>query len=115
MAIPVDFYGKHPLDLPFTLRKRVAVAAAISSGTPWLVLDEPTLGQDRDNTAATARLIQALAEAGTGLILISHSSRLTSGVAGMALHLEHGVIHPAEASRSKSRQSGQAPERGPVD
>lgn len=37
---------EHPLDLPFTLRKRVAIAATLARGTPAFVLDEPTLCQD---------------------------------------------------------------------
>ncbi len=37
---------EHPLDTPFVIRKRIALAATIAMGRPWLVLDEPTLGQD---------------------------------------------------------------------
>jgi energy-coupling factor transport system ATP-binding protein len=92
MAIPEALYRRHPLDLPFALRKRVAVAAAISSGAPWLVLDEPSLGQDCHNTSAFAILIRAVAEAGTGVILISHSRRLQSEVPGQTLWLEGGVV-----------------------
>jgi energy-coupling factor transporter ATP-binding protein EcfA2 len=97
MAIPDDLLGKHPLDLPFTLRKRVAVAAAISSGAPWLVLDEPSLGQDSRNTSAIAALIQGLARAGTGVILISHSARLTRA-ADRILMLNDGVCTLAPTS-----------------
>jgi energy-coupling factor transport system ATP-binding protein len=92
LAIPATLHDKHPLDLPFTLRKRVAVAAAISSGTPWLVLDEPSLGQDCHNTSAMAALIKTLATAGAGLIVISHSSRLAAETPGVTLQLEQGRI-----------------------
>jgi ABC-type cobalt transport system, ATPase component len=102
MAIPDNLHGEHPLDLPFTLRKRVAVAAAISSGAPWLVMDEPSLGQDAQNTSAMAALIRGIADAGTGVILISHSSRLTADVAETTLRLESGDIQLGQVMRDDS-------------
>jgi energy-coupling factor transport system ATP-binding protein len=92
MAIPPALHASHPLDLPFTLRKRLALAAAISPGCPWLILDEPTLSQDAGNTLAMAALIRGLARAGTGVLLISHSRRLTEALPGAALDLIDGRI-----------------------
>jgi energy-coupling factor transport system ATP-binding protein len=37
---------EHPLDLPFVLKKRVALATALCREFNFLILDEPTLGQD---------------------------------------------------------------------
>ena len=68
----------HPLDLPFTLRKRVALAATFSRFTPAVFLDEPTLAQD--DTSARA----ALLEAGT-TISISHSRVLADRIP-VAMH-----------------------------
>jgi energy-coupling factor transport system ATP-binding protein len=92
LAIPETLHHSHPLDLPFALRKRLAVAAAIASGVPWLILDEPTLGQDAHNTFAMATLIRALARAGTGVIVISHSNHLMGGIADMTLDLKDGQV-----------------------
>lgn len=36
----------HPLDLPFAMRKRLAIYNALERAAPFLILDEPTLGQD---------------------------------------------------------------------
>lgn len=58
----------HPLDLPFVLRKRVALAATASRQTGFLVLDEPTLGQDRSTCDHLSRLLN-----GHGGLRISHS------------------------------------------
>jgi energy-coupling factor transporter ATP-binding protein EcfA2 len=92
MAIPPELHASHPLDLPFTLRKRLALAAAIAPGCPWLILDEPTLSQDAGNTLAMAALIRGLVRAGTGVFLISHSRRLTDALPGVALDLIDGRI-----------------------
>ncbi len=59
----------HPLDLPFVLKKRVALAAAIGRRFGLLVLDEPTLGQDRH----TSQHIIRLWASGISGAVISHS------------------------------------------
>ena len=56
-------------------QKRLALAAAIAPGCPWLILDEPSLSQDADNTLAMSALIRGLARAGTGVFLISSPRR----------------------------------------
>nr|WP_240511482.1 ATP-binding cassette domain-containing protein [Novosphingobium panipatense] len=54
-------------------RKRLSLARALLGGRPWLVLDEPSEGLDRDTEA---RLVDSLRHwldrTGTGLILVSH-------------------------------------------
>ncbi|MCC8147205.1 MAG: ATP-binding cassette domain-containing protein, partial [Bacteroidales bacterium] len=34
----------HPAELPFAMRKRIALAATLAMDRPWYILDEPTLG-----------------------------------------------------------------------
>ncbi len=58
----------HPLDLPFVLRKRLALASAFTIKAALLVLDEPTLGQDDE--AAQGIRVPAVKRAG---VIISHS------------------------------------------
>lgn len=64
---------EHPLDLPFAMRKRVALAATFAMDCPWIVLDEPSLGQGDRASRSIASLIQHLAVCGKGVIVISHS------------------------------------------
>ena len=66
-----EHLDRHPLDLPYVLRKRLALAIAVARRTPFLVLDEPTLAQDNANALNTERLAQA----GLAAIVISHSAR----------------------------------------
>jgi energy-coupling factor transport system ATP-binding protein len=90
LAIPDDFRGAHPLDLPFALRKRLALAATISAGTPWIILDEPSLAQDAGNTTAIRFLLTGLAQAGMGVIVISHSRLLTGNLCDHIVTLSDG-------------------------
>lgn len=84
---------EHPLDLPFVMRKRVALATTVAMGCPWLILDEPTLGQDKASTEAIARAIEQLLGLGTGVIVISHSSRLRRRLSAPTLTLVDGVLY----------------------
>jgi len=65
--------GAHPHDLPFVLRKRVAVAAAFARRRPWLILDEPILGQDDRTALELAAMLSRVAVGACGLIVITHS------------------------------------------
>jgi energy-coupling factor transport system ATP-binding protein len=84
--------SSHPLDLPFVLRKRVALAASVAMGRPWLILDEPTLGQDDATARAIAKMITTLAEKGIGVIVISHSRWFADLLDAQPLALHEGTI-----------------------
>lgn len=64
----------HPLETPFVIRKRIALAATIAMGCPWLILDEPTLGQDDTTSKALAAIVHRLCDQGFGMIIVSHST-----------------------------------------
>jgi energy-coupling factor transport system ATP-binding protein len=63
--------NSHPLDLPFVMRKRLAIASALGRNTGFVILDEPTLGQD-DKSAITGH--SAILNGRSNLI-ISHSKK----------------------------------------
>lgn len=84
---------EHPLDLPFVIRKRIALAATIAMGRPWLILDEPTLGQDVSSAEAIAGIITKLLNLGTGVIVISHSLRFRRLLPAEPLKLSGGSLH----------------------
>lgn len=59
----------HPLDLPFAMRKRVAVAATLARRCPVTILDEPTLCQDDRFVADLRRKLR-----NSSAVVISHST-----------------------------------------
>jgi energy-coupling factor transport system ATP-binding protein len=68
----------HPVELPFVLKKRLAIALAACAPEPWIVLDEPTLGQDWEYCVQLASLLLKMLKSGRGIILISHHERFKS-------------------------------------
>jgi energy-coupling factor transport system ATP-binding protein len=83
---------RHPLDLPFVMRKRVAMAASVAMRRPWLILDEPTLGQDDQNACILAKQLTYLASQGVGVIVISHSEWFQKMLPGQHLTLTNGAL-----------------------
>lgn len=92
-----DLADSHPLDLPFVLRKRVAMAATLASGCPWVILDEPTLGQDQESCQGILQLIKVARTSGAGFIIISHSSSFKEALKNsITLLVDGGTVRPLE-------------------
>ncbi len=68
----------NPYDLGFSRRKLLAVASILAMGTPIVVLDEPTTGQDARGTARIRGIVADLAAAGRTVIAISHDLRFVA-------------------------------------
>ena len=79
--------SSHPFDLPFVLRKRLALSVVLPLQTPWLIVDEPTLGQDEANRAEIATALRAIASAGRGVLLITHDGAFAESVIDHTIHL----------------------------
>jgi energy-coupling factor transport system ATP-binding protein len=83
---------ENPFDLPFVLRKRLALAASLISPHRFLVLDEPTLGQDTTAATAIAAIIKTLAHQGRSVIVISHSNRLKRLLSYKSIRIENRIL-----------------------
>lgn len=70
------FQEKHPFDLPFVLRKRLALTLTLHASAPWLIFDEPTVGLDQESQEAVCQALIMLKDAGHGILLISHNPYL---------------------------------------
>ena len=87
-----DYLKTHPLDLPFVLRKRLALAVAMASPAGWLVVDEPTLGQDESNARQIAKMLEMQMLNGRGVVVISHSAWFRDLLPGVCLNLRRGQV-----------------------
>lgn len=87
------FADSNPLSLPFPVRKRVSLAAVVARNTPWIILDEPTIGADSATVIALAKIMQLLADKGHGVIVVSHSKKLLQLLNGIPLTIEDGRVH----------------------
>jgi iron complex transport system ATP-binding protein len=56
--------------------QRVSIAQAIAQKTPILLLDEPLSAQDEESRARIIKLLKYLAENGTTIVVVAHSSEI---------------------------------------
>ncbi|WP_066520267.1 ATP-binding cassette domain-containing protein [Curtobacterium ammoniigenes] len=95
-------------------QRRLAVAAAIAQRPAILVLDEPTVGQDRRTWSAVTGLLLAAREAGVAVVVTTHDPNMIA-LADRVLRLdaghradrplraiEHCVDEPPDAQRSSA-------------
>ena len=68
----------NPYDLGYSRRKLLALASVLAMGTPVLVLDEPTTGQDARGMARVQRVVAGVASTGRTVIAISHDMRFVA-------------------------------------
>lgn len=67
-----DFMDCNPYEIPYTIRKFVAIASILVVNPQYIILDEPTAGQDLRGTKILVDLLDYLKDKGTGVITISH-------------------------------------------
>lgn len=77
-GISEKLFQTHPNELLFVLTKRLGIALAALAGKPWLIFDEPTLGQDWEFRLALAEFVRLALARGAGVIMISHDTHFRS-------------------------------------
>jgi ABC-type multidrug transport system ATPase subunit len=102
------------------MRQRLALAAALLSDPPVLLLDEPTANLDHESRRQLNDLLIELRDDGKCILLSTHFLESVSGLAQRYLLLEHGrlvldITSEELASRSQRRRwvvdtNGTAPE-----
>ena len=73
-----DAIDLNPYDLGYSRRKLLAIASVLAMGTPVVVLDEPTTGQDARGIERVQRVVADLAALGRTVIAISHDMRFVA-------------------------------------
>jgi energy-coupling factor transport system ATP-binding protein len=68
----------NPYDLGGGRRKLLAIASVLAMGTPVLILDEPTTGQDAGGVARVRDIVESVAAGGRTVITISHDMRFVA-------------------------------------
>lgn len=66
------YLKKNPFDIPFPIRKFVAIASVIATQPKYIILDEPTAGQDKHGTELLSNMINVLQAQGVTIITITH-------------------------------------------
>jgi energy-coupling factor transport system ATP-binding protein len=82
----------NPYDLGFSERKLLALASVIAMGTPAIVLDEPTTGQDANGVARVKTIVGELAAAGRTVVTISHDMTFVAETFERVIVLRQGKL-----------------------
>ena len=91
--------GADPHHLSGGEQRRLALAGAIAHGPSVLVLDEPSVGQDRLTWSAVAGVVVAARDAGVGVVLATHDPLLIA-LADRRITLRAGrIVDPEPGPR----------------
>ena len=88
----VSSLDQHLYELPLVARKRMSWFWPLAGAMPWIMLDEPTVGQDRATRAALARTVEALAALGHGVVFITHDDEFAGRIAHHPLRLANESV-----------------------
>ena len=86
------FHTQSPFHLSGGEQRRVAIASILASDPEILILDEPTVGLDKQGIACMESLIRRFHETGKTVILVSHDMDLVFRVASRMLILKKGEL-----------------------
>jgi energy-coupling factor transport system ATP-binding protein len=82
----------NPYDLGYSRRKLLALASILAMGTPIVVLDEPTTGQDARGVERIHRIVAELSAAGRTVVAISHDMRFVAEAFERVIVMRDGRI-----------------------
>lgn len=90
------------------MRQRLHLARAIIADPPLLILDEPSTGLDPEIALEMRKLIQAIANAGTGVLLTTHAMSEAEALANRLVVIGAGrvVVDGAVADVAKAAGIG---------
>ena len=86
------YAGADPFQLSGGEQRRLALAAAVVHGPGVLVLDEPTVGQDRQTWAAVAGIAAAARAAGVAVVACTHDRTFVDVLADSEVRLVGGRV-----------------------
>lgn len=96
------FSERYPDELSGGERQRVAIARAVASGAGVIVADEPTGNLDPRTTTEIVRLLVAIAEEGTTVVMSTHDSRVVDSMRRKVIELDHGAVIRSEIGQYTS-------------
>ena len=99
-----DKADAYPAQLSGGQQQRAAIARALCMEPKALLFDEPTSALDPELEQEVVRVIQALAEEGRTMLIVTHDMRMANDVSDHVVFLHQGVIEeqgaPADLFRN---------------
>ena len=91
---------RYPRDLSTGERQRAALAAVLAGRPDLVLLDEPTRGMDPAARAALIKLVAALRDAGSAIVLATHDVALQETLADHVVQVRGGEVIELQAVRA---------------
>ena len=98
---PEQFGARSPFGLSGGQMRRVALAGILAMGTPFVALDEPTVGLDADGMADLRSLVHDLRGRGAGVVIVSHDVERCLPLVDELLVLRDGHVDRHLSARSR--------------
>jgi glutamine transport system ATP-binding protein len=84
--------GHYPSELSGGQQQRVAIARALAVRPKLMLFDEPTSALDPELRQEVLRVMQALAEEGMTMVVVTHEMAFARKVGTRLIFMEHGHI-----------------------
>jgi energy-coupling factor transport system ATP-binding protein len=92
-GVSEELFDTHPYFLPKGLRQRVAIASILALKPRTIIVDEPTTGQDMQQSIEVMNFLRTLwKEEGHTIIIITHEMRIVADYAERTVVLGQGQI-----------------------
>ena len=82
----------HPYHLSMGQKRRLSVAASLVRNKDILLLDEPTFGQDSQNTFALLEMLQDYQKEGSTILMVTHDENIITHFASRVWVIENGRL-----------------------
>jgi len=84
--------GRPAADLAHVDRRLVEIARALATNPEMLLLDEPGAGLSREDKESLAQLLQRIAAAGIGVLVVEHDMTLVMSISHQVVVLDAGQL-----------------------
>ncbi len=92
VGLPESLYGEHPFFLPKGMRQRVAIASILALRPKVIIVDEPTTGQDAQQSLEIMDFLVELNRQGHTVIIITHDMPIVARYARRVIAMAGGRI-----------------------
>jgi branched-chain amino acid transport system ATP-binding protein len=87
-------------EVPYGVQKLIDVARVLCSGSPWVLLDEPTSGTTSEDRPAISAALDLLADHGTSVVVVDHDVDFVARHAQSLVALDQGAVIAQGETRS---------------
>lgn len=101
-----DHDKHHPYQLSIGQKRRLSVATALAHHSELLILDEPTFGQDAQNTFIMLEQLEQLRKNGTTILMVTHDMHIVKHFATDVWTIDQGHLTSMTHTNNERSRDG---------